>query len=349
MKILVSLLLIVSSIFCLLCFISYPCFADTRSTVDVRVLEIFHPQQLTVTTLSDTFHIQLKGNELFINQKKNPLFFSAVTSTVLIPDEIKRMYRGTLKIYPFLDELVIINRIPIDLYLASIVGAEMGIAPFEAQKAQAIVARTYLFRNLKRHQRYDFCDLTHCQVYKGMETETDASIDAVAETAGMFLYDNGAIAELFYHSTCGGKTADFSSIFEGHNETLISVSDSTNCKASPHYKWEWYLEEDKAPFQELVVSKRGEDQRVIEVLVDGIPERGWSFRMRNAQKFGWNKLKSSWFTVERKNGSFHFKGHGLGHGLGMCQWGAKRLAQDGKSAEEILHHYFPKLQLRTEM
>ena len=349
MRIRISLFLISVFIFYPLCFILYPCFADTRSTIDVRVLEIFHPQQLTVTTTSHTYHIRSKENEMFINKKKNRIFFLAVTSTVLIPGEIKRTYRGTLKIYPFLDELMIINRIPIDSYLASIVGAEMGLAPCEAQRVQAIVSRTYLFGNLKRHQQYDFCDLTHCQVYKGMETETVESRDAVAATAGMLLYHDGAIAELFYHSTCGGKTANFSSIFEGNNEVLVSVSDSTNCKASPHYEWEWYLPENEAPFQELAISKKGYDGRVTEVLVDGIPERGWPFRMRIAQEFGWNKLKSSWFTVEKENGSFHFKGHGLGHGLGMCQWGAKRLAQDGKSAEEILHHYFPKLQLKTNL
>jgi stage II sporulation protein D len=349
LKIPIRLLLVALFIFFSLCFISSQGIADTRSTVDVRILGIFHPQQLTVATPTDTFLIQLKGHELFINQKKNSLFFSGLSSTVIIPGQIKRMYRGTLKIYPHLDELMIINRVPIDAYLASIVGAEMGESPFEAQKAQAIVSRTYLFRNLRRHQLHDFCDLTHCQVYRGTETETDASKAAVAETAGMLLYDKSMIAEIYYHSTCGGKTADFSSIFEGDNETLIAVADSNYCQASPHFQWEWYLSEDKAPFQEILVSRRGQDDRVTEVIVDGIPERGWQFRMRIAQVYGWNKLRSSWFTVDKQNGAFRFSGHGLGHGLGMCQWGARKLAEEGKSAEEILRHYFPKLQLRSEM
>lgn len=327
--------------------ISLPCKAASRSTVDVRVLEIFHPQQVTVTTSSDTFLIHLEGNECFIDQKKSQLFFSPVTSTVLIPDKLKRTYRGTLKIYAHLDELVIINRVPIDVYLASVVGAETGDAPLEAQKAQAAVSRTYLFYNLNRHQQYDFCDLTHCQVYKGIETETERSKEAVRETGGMLLYDDGAIAEVFYHSTCGGKTADFSSIFKGHPGPLISVDDSSYCSPSPHHSWEWRLPVDKAPFQVLTVSKRGHDERVTEILVDGIAEPGWQFRMRIAQQFGWNRLKSSWFSVAKEDDAFHFTGHGLGHGLGMCQWGARRRAEGGASAEEILRHYFPKLELRT--
>jgi stage II sporulation protein D len=290
----------------------------------------------------------LCGDELLIDQIKNPVFFSAVSATVTIPEKMTRSYHGTLKVYPLLDELVIINRVPLDNYLASIVGAEMGDAPYEAQKAQAIVSRTYLFRNLKRHQQYDFCDLTHCQVYKGTETETERSMEAVRETQGMLLYDNGTIAELFYHSTCGGRTADFSSIFDGNNEALVSVSDSNYCSASPHFQWEWNLPEDDAPFAELIISKRAHDERVLEVLVDGAPEHGWQFRMRIAQEFGWNRLKSSWFSVEKKDGYFHFTGRGLGHGLGMCQWGAKKLAEEGRSAEEILRHYFPHLELRTE-
>jgi stage II sporulation protein D len=330
-------------------FIPYPCLADTHSTVDVRILEIFHPQELTITTLSDTLHIHLKDNKMVIDQKRNAIFFSALPSTVTVPGKIERSYQGTIKVYPLLDELVIINRIAIDAYLASIVGAEMGDAPFEAQKAQAIVSRTYLFRNLKRHEQYDFCDLTHCQVYKGMETETERARRAVLETNGMLLYQNGTIAELFYHSTCGGRTADYSSIFEGDNEALVSISDSNYCSASPHYEWEWFLPVDEAPFQELFVSRRGQDERVTEILVDGTPERGWQFRMRIAQQFGWNRLRSSWFSVEKKDDHFLFKGHGLGHGLGMCQWGARKLAEEGASAEEILHHYFPKLQLRIEL
>ncbi len=321
--------------------------AENRSTVDVRVLGILQPHELMVTTPSDTFRIALVDGKMLIDDTRNDMFFSALPTTVVIPGKIKRMYRGTIKVYQLLNELVIINRVPIDAYLASIVGAEMGDAPGEAQRAQVVVSRTYLFGNLKRHVQYDFCDLTHCQVYKGMETETDRAREAVATTEGMLLYDNGKIAEVYYHSTCGGRTASYASIFEGRKGTLVSVYDSTWCEASPHYAWEWRLPVSEAPFRTLSVSKRGQDERVTEILVDGIPEQGWQFRMRIAKEFGWNTLKSSWFSVEKRDDHFLFTGRGLGHGLGMCQWGAKKRAQEGKTAEQILHHYFPHLHLQT--
>ncbi|MCK4233657.1 SpoIID/LytB domain-containing protein, partial [candidate division WOR-3 bacterium] len=327
-----------------ICLHSFP---NAVSTIDVRVLEIFHPQELIVTTLSDTFSIQLIDNHLIVNGLKESTFFSKDETTIEIKDKIKRTYRGTLKVYPLINELVIINRVPIDGYLTSVIGAEMGKASFEAQKAQAIVSRTYLFKNLKRHIQYDFCDLTHCQVYKGKESETGASRRAVRETEGIFIWAGNELAEVYYHSTCGGKTANLSSIFEETNESLISVSDSNYCKDSPHYSWDWNLSYEDAPFKELHVLTRSPDGRVTEIKVNGEKESGWKFRMKFAREFGWNKLRSSWFTIEKKETCFHFKGKGLGHGLGMCQWGAKGMAKKGKTAEEILKHYFPKTTIRN--
>ena len=55
---------------------------------------------------------------------------------------------------------------------------------------------------------------------------------------------------------------------------------------------------------------------------------------------GWSKIKSNWFEVEVKDGEAHFKGRGLGHGVGMCQWGAKGMADLGKKFNEILFSLF---------
>jgi stage II sporulation protein D len=331
-------------------FLLFPVFLHSSptsiSTVDVRVFEIFHPQRVTVITSSDTFSILMDENRMLVNGNEESMFFSDTETTIEIEYKIKRKYRGTIKIYPFINELIILNRVPIEDYLTSVIGAEMGDAPFEAQKAQAIVSRTYLFKNLKRHTYYDFCDLTHCQVYKGKETESEKSRKAVRETEGIFLWDGNRLAEVYYHSTCGGKTANYSSIFSGSNESLVSVPDSNYCNTSPHYEWEWGLAIEDAPFFSLSVEERGDDGRVTEIVVDGKKESGWDFRMRIAREYGWNVLKSSWFTVEKKNSLFLFHGRGLGHGLGMCQWGAKGMAKRGKTYEEILTHYFPYYQIR---
>ncbi len=320
--------------------------STSHSTVDVRVLELFHPQEIRVIAKRDTFFVQLKNSYLSINGKKGNVFFQKDEFLIVeISGKIERKFNGTLKIYPGENEIIIVNRVLPDDYLASIVGAEMGDAPFEAQRAQAIVSRTYLYKNLKRHKHYDFCDLTHCQVYKGKEAETEETRKAVEQTDRIVLWNGNKIADIYYHSTCGGQTADFTSIFEGTTECLVSVSDSNFCKDSPHYRWEWKLSVEEAPFVEIRVATRAPDGRVTEIDADGEKEKGWKFRMRLARQFGWNKLRSSWFTVKKNETYFHFKGKGLGHGLGMCQWGAKELTKQGKTAEEILKHYYPKLLL----
>jgi stage II sporulation protein D len=318
----------------------------THSTVDVRVLEIFHPHNLNIVFNRDTIEVELENGILHVDGKKKSVFFIQQHSKIFIKDKITRQYEGTTKIYPGLDEIIIINRVPIGAYLSSVVGAEMGKAPLEAQKAQAIVSRTYLFKNFNRHGKYDFCDLTHCQVYKGKESASAVSRTAVSETDNILLWDGNKLAEVYYHSTCGGKTASFSSIFKGKNQSLVSVSDSNLCEDSPHYVWEWKLSIKDAPFKLIKTIKRNQDGRIVELEVDGKKEDGWGFRMRIARIYGWNKLRSSWFTVEKKDDYFLFKGRGLGHGLGMCQWGAKKMAEQGKTAEEILKHYFPKLEVR---
>ena len=60
---------------------------------------------------------------------------------------------------------------------------------------------------------------------------------------------------------------------------------------------------------------------------------------------GWSQLKSNWFEIEAKDNGLVFKGRGLGHGVGMCQWGAKGMAEEGKKFDEILQYYFPGTQL----
>ena len=55
---------------------------------------------------------------------------------------------------------------------------------------------------------------------------------------------------------------------------------------------------------------------------------------------GPNLIRSVFFTVSKKKNEFIFRGHGWGHGVGMCQWGAKGMAEKGKDYKEILKYYY---------
>ncbi|NPV26526.1 MAG: SpoIID/LytB domain-containing protein [Firmicutes bacterium] len=125
-----------------------------------------------------------------------------------------RSYRGKLEIRSNKDcnGLICINELPTEEYLYGVVPREMGQDwPLEALKAQAVVARTYVAKNTAKHSADGFgvCNLTHCQVYGGYDSESARSTEAVNATRGEVLVDgNGTLIYALYHSNSGGHTED---------------------------------------------------------------------------------------------------------------------------------------------
>ncbi|MBN2380155.1 SpoIID/LytB domain-containing protein [candidate division WOR-3 bacterium] len=322
--------------------------------VSVNILSSYHPASVTVTAGGREDTLTAYGNQVFVNRKAMERYENSISGFSLRWDSKVRSYAGSLEVMAEDGELVLVNEVTEGDYLASVVGAEMVPgAKIPALAAQAVLCRTFM-ETASRHQNeaWDFCDLTHCQSYKGLETTTSATSQAVNETEGLYLMYNGELCEVYYHSTSGGKTADASSIWPDMNHPyLISVPDPY-CKASPHCRWEYVVSAEE--LAQALGFPNVKDLRVVEYATDGRAEfiaikvneegllmGGWEFRMEVCQALGWNTLRSSWFEVERDAGSFLFKGKGLGHGVGLSQWGAKGMADEGKTFTEILAHYFP--------
>lgn len=129
------------------------------------------------------------------------------------PENQPREYRGTLELVPRSDgTFYLISELDLEEYLLGCLPAEMPSAfPIEAQKAQAVIARTQaVWRRdaYKPHRKsgYDLCDSQHCQVYKGIRAESPASQKAVEETHGILLYYKERLAYSYYFSNCGGCT-----------------------------------------------------------------------------------------------------------------------------------------------
>lgn len=128
-------------------------------------------------------------------------------------------YRGSLEVR--LDAsggLRVIDVVPVESYLRGVVPTELGPAVYpeiEALKAQAVAARTYVYRNLGQFadDGYDICDSPRCQAYGGVKAEHPLSDRAVQETEGEIAMYNGAPINALYTSTCGGHTEDASEIF----------------------------------------------------------------------------------------------------------------------------------------
>jgi stage II sporulation protein D len=130
-----------------------------------------------------------------------------------------RRYRGTIEV--FLNDrgrLNVINEVAVEDYLRGVVPRELGPVAYpelEAQKAQAVAARSYLLRNLGgfAEEGYDICGTPQCQVYGGMEDEHPLSDRAVAETAGEVLVADELPADSLYSATCGGHTENVEVVF----------------------------------------------------------------------------------------------------------------------------------------
>ncbi|MGH7601272.1 MAG: SpoIID/LytB domain-containing protein, partial [bacterium] len=305
--------------------------------------------------LTDTVKISANDNYLFAaiphpndaKQKAKSEKKMAGNSSVAA-----RPYAGALQIYADGDELGVINFAPVADYLAGVLAAELPQAELPALQAQAVVSRTYMIKNWQRHLQdgYRFCDLTHCQTYKGMADITPTIRQAVTSTADEFLtFDDQPIAA-YYSSTCGGTTADDLGIWANAEDQpyLKSIADGSFCSSSPHYRWRARILADSLhqiwqrrlgeQITSISVTKEGADGRVRELALLGNSLHlisGEDFRAVTCRAFGWNTLKSTWFNVQIEKRAYVFNGRGLGHGLGLCQYGAMEMARRGFSYREI--------------
>ncbi len=323
--------------------------------VSIRLFEHEHPTALKVETEKQTVQIVVKGSQLKIGEKLFDYFnISGESPNLLTVENIEpRRYGGGLQVYAQNQELVIINLIDDKEYLSSVVSCEMPQARFAALKAQAVVARTFLYANLQRHGSYDLCDLTHCQVYKGLDYQTEIAKRAVDSTNGLVLKYAGNLCEVYYHSTCGGRTAEPGSVW-GSDSTppyLVSVNDSNFCENSIHYRWRFEISKDSlaallgsGPLGHISVIEFNRDRRPKLIRLSGLRDSvwtAWDFRNRICRESNWNTVKSSFFDIIDHTTWIELAGRGLGHGVGMCQYGALGMAEKGYDFIQILKHYFP--------
>jgi len=275
----------------------------------------------------------------------------------------KRSYSGKLKIFAIGRELCIVNFVSSEDYLAGILAAEMPNADWAALQAQAVVARTFMIKNAPRHASngYRFCDLTHCQTYKGSDGITAKIQQAIASTKDEILTFNHQPIDAYYSSTCGGTTADDAGIWAESTDRpyLKIIVDSTNCAVSPHFRWQARLSAARLhqiwqhhfgePISSMAVTKQGNDGRVRELAIVGHSLHlinGEDFRTVMGRESGWNTIKSTAFNFAVDKNDYIFSGRGLGHGLGLCQYGAMAMARKEYSYQRILGHYFPGTEIK---
>jgi len=273
-----------------------------------------------------------------------------------------REYRGWIEVRPKPWGLLIVNVVALEDYLLGVVPAEMPSSyPMEAIKAQAVTARTYALANRGKHASdgYDLCDTDNCQIYGGVSAETAKAAEAVRATAGMVITYEGRPARVMYSGDCGGATQDpFEASPERRLPYLCGVTEPADM---PHTAWEAALSlkdiENKllaagikqaAGLTAIRASSRSSSGRVTEFELTS--RSGTALVSGNKLRIalGAHVIKSLLLTVEQTpEGLVLFKGRGTGHGIGLCQVGAKWLASPPRnwSFDQILAHYFPGTQI----
>ncbi|HHY18470.1 MAG TPA: SpoIID/LytB domain-containing protein [Firmicutes bacterium] len=248
-------------------------------------------------------------------------------------------------------------------YLAGVVAGEMlPNWPKEAYAAQAILARTFTMEFINRggvREKYgtDLSDdITETQAYNP-DGVSQVILDAVKETRGMVVTYNKEYIKAWFHAFSGGETttANTGLNYQKREPPYIKVVQDPGIDYAPPEDRSWsasYSFEEitkllgavglsNFPVQNVEISKKNDQGRATEFTVSGngnsqvIP--GAEFRIALDS----TRLKSIWIdSIQRNDTGVVFLGKGYGHGVGMSQWGAYALAEQGKKAEDIVRYFF---------
>jgi stage II sporulation protein D (peptidoglycan lytic transglycosylase) len=277
-----------------------------------------------------------------------PLRFNGRDYSVTPPGALDLIRNG--------DGLALVNEVPFEDYLVGVVRAESSEKwPLEALRAQAIAARTYAayHRLLSAAKPYHIVASTAHQQYFGRVPAASPIWGAVRETAGQVLRWEGDVFPAFYHTESGGYTEDPRTVFAARNMPGLKPVRCEFSAGSPHFYWSLDLR-----LTELSETLRRHDVSVGSVTSIDVTERTPSLRAATItvhgargsarllgndfrRMIGYDRFKSTLFAVAVDGDWARFSGRGYGHGVGMCQWGAKGMAEAGYTARQILDFYYP--------
>lgn len=314
------------------------------------------------------------------------VFLAVIFATLLLPLAIiyliGGMQHGETPADPQSDETVSVylseeertEDMNINDYLKCVVAAEMP-ADFEkeALKAQAVAARTYLYSHIEQanigniaesHNGAAVCtDSAHCQAYiteqkcrenwgAGADEKWNKISSAVDETSGQIMTYNGNIISAVFHSTSSGSTEAAVDVWGSDVPYLQSV-ESVGDTYSPKYYSELTVSESE--FKNTIDAKidgtdwskglaenivRSNAGGIVSLDVGGVNVKGTEFRSIFS-------LRSANVDIVQENGNVKMSVKGFGHGVGMSQYGANYLAEQGEDYKKILQTYYTGIDIET--
>jgi stage II sporulation protein D (peptidoglycan lytic transglycosylase) len=324
--------------------------ARADDAVSVSVLGLFHPREFVVTAPAghalilhageqsivlensgiSSATVRIDGSELIVLAATQKLRSTKVAVAgrgnesadfiLEIPGKIQRQYYGTLEIRPASANLLSVVTFDLETAVASVVAAESASdTPPEALKAQAIAARSYFVAGRHRHRDFDFCDTTHCQFLRAVPPATSRVAAAVEATRGFVLaYEAKSFAPMYTRS-CDGRTRTPAQLGLPAAAYPYFPVNCEYCRRHP-VRWTSYIPVHEAG------SLRASDE---------------ASRLAVARHIGWSAVPSNDFSLAKDGDRVLLRGVGSGHGIGLCQAGARAMAESGAGFREILLHYYP--------
>jgi len=322
-----------------------------ESEMRIGVFGLFHPRVLRVTAVRGSTLMLRAGTEQILLETSAGTGGAAISQTasgmllicsqrkiqssglvvsgrngepvdfeLSVPGKITRRFRGTLQIISANDALVPIVTMDLETAVGSVVAAEsLADTPMEALKAQAVASRSYLVSGRGRHANFDFCDTTHCQFLREPPTSESAVAKAVRATSGLVLSYESKPFPAMYTRSCSGQT-----------RTPVQVGLTSG--DYPYYSVACeYCRSHPARWTSRIASHE----------VGSLHSSDESSRMAVDRRLGWSAVESNDFTIRKEGDETVVEGTGLGHGIGLCQAGARTMAEHGASFQQILRHYYP--------
>jgi stage II sporulation protein D len=332
--------------------------------------------RFTFTTVKGTYSVQADSRNLFqikpgetvdisvasgelrvIFKGASQGAFAKVRLAAIGPAEFKvlpagqkpnsRIYEEELETYLALGKLTLVNVIDAEKYVPGVIEAEGGSKhQLEYYKVQAIISRTYGYNNMRRHEAEGFhvCDATHCQVFHGKARHEPLAYKATEATTDIVIVDDNIdLITAAFHSNCGGHTINAEEVWSKPLSYCIGKPD-TFCLVMPHSNWEKTI--DLHHWNKYLESKRYNTSDTSSLAYGFFPSEKQCFLVDSTHKIPLRtmredlKLRSTFFTIHQDGEQIRFIGQGFGHGVGLCQEGAMRMAQLGYTYKEIIHYYY---------
>lgn len=289
------------------------------------------------------------------------------------------VYRGTLDIQWQSEGLLLVNELPLEEYLCSVVPGEMPASyEGEALKAQAVCARTYAWKQIQQEslKEYgaDVDDSVNYQVYGNSQPQASAT-EAVNATEGRIITQNGEAVEAYYFSTSAGVTVT-DEIWGA--EVAAPYLKSVPCRFDENMPWSrWKVKIPWETLTERATKVTGEKGKLLSLSAERKNQNGAVTGLRvitetesallenehTIREFlspeglditekdgtvtrGGALLPSAFFQIEEDEKEVTITGRGYGHGVGMSQNGANEMAKEGYSWQEILDYFFRNIEIQ---